>query len=117
MSSLRFVNVALLVSTAAAIVIASGTPVTALEGQEIDPLLARAIALYTGTSGTVDDPRAHDLLIEAAADGDALSRMWMARVYSRGRMEFERDEGRARQIAGEVIGEVTRLAQDRKSVV
>lgn len=76
----------------------------------MDPLLVQVIGFYTGAIGQVDDPRAHELLLEAAADGDALSRMWLARVYSRGRMLFEQDEARAREIASEVINDVRDLA-------
>ena len=77
----------------------------------IDPLLEEAIGYYTGIAGDVDDARAHQLLLEAAADGDTLSTMWLARCYSRGRMEFDEDRDRARAIAAEIIGEVRRLAE------
>lgn len=77
----------------------------------IDPLLAEAIGHYTGAIGTVDDARARDLLLEAAADGDALSTMWLARCHSRGRMLFEQDETRARELAAGVIDEVAALAR------
>ena len=50
-------------------------------------------------------------MIEATADGDTLSTMWMARVYSRGRMLFEHNDERAREIAGGVINEVRSLAE------
>jgi len=77
----------------------------------MDPLLVAVIGFYTGSGGQMDDARAHELLLEAAADNDTLSRMWLARVYSRGRMFFDRDDARAGQIAGEVIDEVRRLAE------
>jgi hypothetical protein len=80
-------------------------------GEPMDPLLVEVIGFYTGSGGQMDDARAHELLLEAAADGDTLSRMWLARVYSRGRMLFERDDQRARQIAAEVIDVVRRLAE------
>jgi len=76
-----------------------------------DPRLEQVVGYYTGTSGTVDDPRAHELLVEAAADGDVLARMWLARCYSRGRMLFERDEKRAGELAAEVIDQVSALAE------
>jgi len=76
----------------------------------MDPLLVQVVGYYTGIGGQVDDPRAHELLLEAAADGDALSQMWLARVYSRGRMLFERDDARADELAAAVIDEVSRLA-------
>ena len=72
----------------------------------MDPLLVEVIGFYTGSGGHMDDARAHELLLEAAADNDTLSRMWLARVYSRGRMLFDRDDARAGQIAGEIIDEV-----------
>lgn len=77
----------------------------------VDPDLREAIGFYTGVTGQVDDPRAHDLLLEAAGDGDPLSQMWLARCYSRGRMLFDRDEERARELASEVVGEVARMAR------
>lgn len=83
---------------------------SAPQTRRVDPLLERAIGFYTGIAGTVDDARAKELLLGAAADGDALSMMWLARCYSRGRMNFENDQTRARQIATEVIGDVRRLA-------
>lgn len=82
-------------------------------GQEdaaTDPRLAQVVGYYTGTSGQVDDPRAHDLLIEVAGDGDVLAQMWLARCYSRGRMLFDRDETRARELASTVIEQVRALA-------
>jgi len=81
------------------------------DDEPMDPLLVEVIGFYTGSGGHMDDARAHELLLEAVADGDTLSRMWLARVYSRGRMFFERDDARARQIAAEVIDEVRRLAE------
>lgn len=85
-------------------------PASLQAGDPMDPLLVEVIGFYTGSGGQMDDARAHELLLEAAADGDTLSRMWLARVYSRGRMLFERDDQRARQIAAGVIDEVRRLA-------
>jgi len=84
---------------------------TAQDAPSADPRLAQVVGFYTGTSGRVDDPRAHDLLIEVAASGDVLSRMWLARCYSRGRMLFDRDEARARELAAEVIEQVEALAE------
>jgi TPR repeat protein len=72
--------------------------------------LAAAIAWYTGAAGHVDDERARQLLERAAATDDALATMWIARVYSTGRMGFMEDKGLARQIASVVIDEVERLA-------
>jgi TPR repeat protein len=89
---------------------ASLHPASLQAGDPMDPLLVEVIGFYTGSGGEMNDARAHELLLEATADNDTLSRMWLARVYSRGRMLFERDDARARQIAAEVIEEVRRLA-------
>jgi len=86
-------------------------PTARAAGQEADPRLAEVIGYYTGAIGQVDDPRAHELLIEVAGDGDVLARMWLARCYSRGRMLFDRDEARARELAAEVIDQVRALAE------
>ena len=84
-----------------------------LSGQAVDPGLEEAVRWYTGVAGRVDNARAKALLLEAAADRDAISRMWIARVYSRGRMDFERNEERARTIAREVIDRIEALAAAR----
>lgn len=76
-----------------------------------DDRLLRAIDLYTGVAGRVDDREARTLLESAAGDGgNVLARMWMARVYSRGRMTFERDEARARSIADGLFDRLRGLA-------
>ena len=75
-----------------------------------DPDLLAAIHWYTGEAGRVDDDRARQLLEQAAADGDPISVMWIARVYSTGRMTFPEDKARAIEIANSVIDEVERLA-------
>jgi len=46
----------------------------ARQPSSVDPRLEQAIAWYTGTSGRVDDDRAHALLQEALKGGDAVSR-------------------------------------------
>jgi TPR repeat protein len=76
----------------------------------VDPRLTEAIAWYTGTAGRVDDGRAQALLLEAAADDDPVSVMWLARCHSRGRMRFERDAAKANALASRVVGEIVRLA-------
>lgn len=78
--------------------------------QGVDPRLGEAIGWYTGTAGRVDDSRAHALLVEAVADQDPISRMWLARCHSTGRMGFARDPEKARAIAAEVIEAIRRLA-------
>jgi TPR repeat protein len=90
----------------------SDAPATAADDRLLD-----AIAWYTGVPGHVDDARARALLLELTSEpgagrSDALSFMWLARVYSRGRMGFERDEERARAEALEVFGLVRALAAE-----
>jgi uncharacterized protein len=75
-----------------------------------DPDLTEAIRWYTGEAGSVDDERARQLLERAAVDGDPLSVMWIARVYSTGRMTFPADKAKAIEIAESVITEVEQLA-------
>lgn len=73
--------------------------------------LLHAIDLYTGVAGRVDDEEARRLLEAAARDpDDVLARMWIARVHSRGRMTFPRDEDRARTVGAEVLPAVRDLA-------
>ena len=73
--------------------------------------LLRAIDLYTGVAGRVDDDEARLLLEGAAADGgDVLAGMWIARVHSRGRMTFPRDEARARALGAELLPAIRDLA-------
>jgi len=81
------------------------------ESTSTEPRVAEVVGYYTGTIGHVDDPRAHELLLEIVADGDVLGQMWLARCYSRGRMLFDRDDARASELADEVIDQVRALAE------
>lgn len=101
----------LLVGLAVALTAAACTQPTA----EPDPELLEAVDWYTGVAGSVDNDRARALLEEAAADEDPFSVMWMARVHSTGRMGFERDEERARELASSVIDEIERAANAGES--
>ena len=103
----RAVTLFLLLLSAACMSEVASTPPTTP-----DPVLLEAIAWYLGTGGQVDDDRARTLLNQAVEQGDGLSLMWLARVHSTGRMGFERDEGRARQIAAGVIDDVARRADE-----
>ena len=76
----------------------------------VDPNLIASIRWYTGEAGVVDDDRAKQLLGMAAADGDALSTMWVARVYSTGRMGYPADKPYAQSLAALVIADVEALA-------
>ena len=94
-------------------VASSCAPASAQSRTAADPRLLEAIDWYTGVAGRVDDARARDLLLEVAADlSDPIARMWIARVHSRGRMGFEVDEAKAREIAGGIIREIRGLAAD-----
>ena len=80
-------------------------------GTTADTRLLQAIDLYTGVAGYVDDAEARRLLVAAAEpEDDPLAVMWIARVFSRGRMTFTRDEDYAREVAGGVIEDVRDLA-------
>lgn len=82
-----------------------------LEAQPtLDVRVTEAVGWYTGTAGLVDDARARALFEAAAFDGDVLARMWVARAYSRGRLGYPRDEGRARAIGEQLVGAVRRQA-------
>ena len=83
-----------------------------LRGQVVDPKLEESVRWYTGVAGRVDNARARVLLLEAAEDGDAISRMWVARCYSRGRMGFETNEVEARNIARAIIDRIETLAEE-----
>jgi len=82
---------------------------------QLDPHLAQAIDLYLGTSGTVDDPMAREHLEQAQLNGDALSIMWLARVYSTGRMTYPADKSRAQEIASSVITAVEARAESAEA--
>lgn len=76
----------------------------------VDSSLTESIRWYTGETGTVDDGRAKQLLEIAAVDEDTLSTMWVARVYSTGRMGYPADKPRAQAIASSVISDVETMA-------
>ena len=65
---------------------------------------------YTGTRGLVDDAKARLLIETTAFEGNVLARMWLARLDSRGRMGYPRDDGKARAIAEQLIDAVQRQA-------
>ncbi len=94
---------------AAATLLIAATCVSA--PQEPGPTLLEAIDWYTGVAGAVDNDRARELLEEAVAGGGPLATMWLARVHSTGRMGFDHDLERAREIADGVIREVQRAAE------
>ena len=75
-----------------------------------DIRLVEAIGWYTGTRGLVDDAKARTLIETAAFEGNVLARMWLARLYSRGRAGYPRDPARAQAIAEQLVGAVQRQA-------
>ena len=76
----------------------------------VDPRLVEAIGWYTGTRGLVDDAKARALIETSAFEGNVLARMWLARLYSRGRAGYPRDAARARAIAEPLVDAVRRQA-------
>jgi len=72
--------------------------------------LDQAIAWYTGEAGTVDDGKARQLLESVQDAGNPLARMWLARVYSTGRMTFPADKTHAIVLAESVINELEPMA-------
>ena len=75
-----------------------------------DPRLVEAIGWYTGTRGLVDEAKARLLVETTAFEGNVLARMWLSRMYSRGRLGYPRDEGKARAIAEQLVDAVQRQA-------
>ena len=79
------------------------------------PLLNRhlntSINYYTGEAGVVDDSIAREHLEIAISERDTLALMWLARVYSTGRMSFPKDSKRASSIARLVIDDVAKRAE------
>ena len=93
------------------LIASSASAVGAQEATVADARLLESIDHYTGVVGRVDPDRARELLLEVAQNpDDALAQMWVARVYSRGRMGFDEDAPRARGIANGVIREIRELA-------
>ena len=83
--------------------------------EEIDPDLKESIRWYTGETGLVNDDRARLLLESAVSDNDPLSVMWLARVYSTGRMTFTANKELAINLATTVIEQVEALAESGNS--
>jgi uncharacterized protein len=96
--------------TAAGLIVGSALATAAFTQPGVDVRVLEAVSWYTGTAGRVDDVRARALIDAAAADGNVLARMWVARAYSRGRLGYPRDEGRARAIGEQLVGAVRRQA-------
>lgn len=101
-------RVALALVLASACGLAAG--IGAAQAPAADSRLVEAIGWYTGTRGVVDDARARTLIEAAAFEGNVLARMWLARLYARGRAGYPRDETRARAIAEPLADAVRRQA-------
>jgi TPR repeat protein len=95
---------------AVVVLLAHAAGVAAAQAPRADPRLVEAIGWYTGTAGRVDDARARRLVDAAAADGDVLARMWIARALSRGRLGYARDDARARALGALLVDAVRRQA-------
>jgi TPR repeat protein len=76
----------------------------------VDLRLVEAIGWYTGTRGVVDEAKARTLIETSAFEGNVLARMWLARLYSRGRAGYPRDAARAQAIAETLVDAVRRQA-------
>ncbi len=85
-------------------------PAAAQTAPQVDLRLVEAIGWYTGTRGFVDEPKARTLIETTAFEGNVLARMWLARLYSRGRAGYPRDEARATAIAEPLVDAVRRQA-------
>jgi TPR repeat protein len=90
--------------------LAAAGPLAAQAPPAADPRLVEAIGWYTGTRGLVDDEKARTLIETAAFEGNVLARMWLARLYSRGRAGYPRDAARAQAIAEPLLEAVLRQA-------
>ena len=88
--------------------LAGATP--AIAQPAADLRLVEAIGWYTGTRGLVDEAKARTLIETAAFEGNVLARMWLARMYSRGRMGYPKDEAKAHAIAEALLDAVRRQA-------
>ena len=66
---------------------------------------------YTGEAGVVDDLIAREHLENAISERDTFALMWLARVYSTGRMGFPKDFTLAFSIAKLVIDDVAKRAE------
>ena len=81
-------------------------------GERGSDALSESIKWYTGEMGKVDDNRARQLLERAVETRDPLATMWLARVYSTGRMTFTANKPQAIIIAESVIEEIESLADE-----
>ena len=82
--------------------------------ENIDPSLRRAIDLYTGVAGKVDEPAAGKTLLQANQD-DPLVKVWLARALllgpSRQKLGLTLDQEKVTKAATEALPEVRRMAE------
>jgi hypothetical protein len=73
-------------------------------------MLRKAVGLYTGMSGRIDEEGAKALFISAAETHDPVARMWKAQLEFEGGCGFSEDETQAQGEALEVISDIQSLA-------
>ena len=82
-----------------------------LQQPQLNVHLSTSINYYTGEAGIVDDSIARENLEIAILERDTLALMWLARVYSTGRMGYPKDSKRASSIARLIIDDVAKRAE------
>ncbi len=82
-----------------------------VEAEDEDPL-ARAVALFSGTTGLVKPDEAKQLFPQAASSGNPAAKMWMAILHNQGLCGFKREPQLAQMIAATVIDDVITRAED-----
>lgn len=82
-----------------------------LPAQDLPPSkLDQAIALYIGTEGVVDYPKARALFEAAAESGEPLAVMWLARCIFAGRAGFPVQPEKGRELALSAVDRVKEMA-------
>ncbi|MDJ0837066.1 MAG: SEL1-like repeat protein [Acidobacteriota bacterium] len=79
--------------------------------EDTPDVLARAVSLYIGTDGGVDYAAARPLFRQAADSGDPLARMWLARMFFRGRCGFMEDKKKGLAMAEPVLPKIIECAE------
>ncbi len=74
--------------------------------------LKKAVGLYTGMTGRIDQGQANKLFTEAADSGNPVARMWKAWLEYHGWCGFKKDKTKAQDEAREVIGSIESLAAE-----
>ena len=85
----------------------SGVPPNKARG-----ILLEAIGFLTGTNEKgVDHAKTKELFLKASEMGNPLAKMWIALLTNQGICGIREDKNEGERLAGEVIGEVRRLAE------